>query len=93
MLVEGLKTWQVVRFTPQSLYKNIKRGSLIQVGTNHICITQINGKLCFGQPEMIRASQNKLATRLKAREGFPPKSEIHDVKSETENLNAYGRKQ
>ena len=28
---------------------------------------------------MIRASQNKLATRLKAREGFPPKSEIHDV--------------
>ena len=54
---------------------------------------QINGKLCFGQPEMIRASQNKLATRLKAREGFPPKSEIHDIKSETENLNAYGRKQ
>ena len=52
-----------------------------------------HSKLCFGQPEMIRASQNKLATRLKAREGFPPKSEIHDVKSETENLNAYGRKQ
>ena len=50
-----------------------------------------HSKLCFGQPEMIRASQNKLATRLKAREGFPPKSEIHDGKSETENLNAYGR--
>lgn len=34
---------------------------------------------------MIRASQNKLATRLKAREGFPPKSEIHDGRSATEN--------
>ncbi len=49
--------------------------------------------LFFGQPEMIRASQNKLATRLKAREGFPPKSEIHDGRSATEKLNAYGRKQ
>lgn len=58
-----------------------------------LLLLQSNSKLCFGQPEMIRASQNKLATRLKAREGFPPKSEIHDVKSETENLNAYGRKQ
>ena len=36
---------------------------------------------------------NKLATRLKAREGFPPKSEIHDGRSATEKLNAYGRKQ
>lgn len=27
-----------------------------------------HGKLCFGQPEMIRASQNKLAARLKARD-------------------------
>ena len=52
-----------------------------------------NSKLCFGQPEMIRASQNKLATRLKAREGFPPKSEIHDGRSATEKPNAYGRKQ
>ena len=52
-----------------------------------------NSKLCFGRPEMIRASQNKLATRLKAREGFPPKSEIHDGRSATEKLNAYGRKQ
>jgi hypothetical protein len=42
---------------------------------------------------MIRASQNKLATRLKAREGFPPKSEIHDGRSVTEKPNAYGRKQ
>ena len=42
---------------------------------------------------MIRASRNKLAARLKAREGFPPKSEIHDGRYRTENLNVYGRKQ
>ena len=52
-----------------------------------------HSKLCFEAPEINSGTQNKLATRLKAREGFPPKSEIHDGKSETENLNAYGRKQ
>ena len=35
----------------------------------------------------------QLAARLKAREGFPPKSEIHDGRSVTEKPNAYGRKQ
>uniref|UniRef100_UPI003566F6E5 hypothetical protein n=1 Tax=Bacteroides sp. HPS0048 TaxID=1078089 RepID=UPI003566F6E5 len=52
-----------------------------------------NSKLCFEAPEINSGTQNKLAARLKAREGFPPKSEIHDGRNRTENLNAYGRKQ
>ena len=52
-----------------------------------------HGKLCFEAPEINSGTQNKLAARLKAREGFPPKSEIHDGRSVTEKPNAYGRKQ
>ncbi|WP_308501583.1 hypothetical protein, partial [uncultured Alistipes sp.] len=45
--------------------------SLIQVGTNHICVMQINGKLCFPLREIDFVTENSLPARGG---GTPPKS-------------------
>jgi hypothetical protein len=51
-----------------------KRILFSRENSKRILFSRENSKLCFGQPEMLRASQNKLAPAC-SRRRLPPKSE------------------
>jgi hypothetical protein len=49
-------------------------------------------QVVFSAARNISGNPKQLAARLTAREGFPPKSEIHDGRSETEKTQCVWKK-